>query len=488
MGEVFKLDQIIYGFNWLLVLAIIFIHDTTDIIKWFVCGTLGGLSIYRIGRVIWHYKHPNKIRKKPYIPYILEGIIVVALLCCIICQTEKYSPAPVRRLVFSLLLSFSFSVINAFIPWKRLKYACMNILVFLCALIICQVIHYAYIDLDNVRICVDNFFISLLPRSNGAFTGDIQWLSLGLPLFASCLIIINWFKDRPCQTWNPYTVQEIGLCDHVVYFAVMLISSLFYCGVNNMKRMPIVPLIGILLLNIYAMYLKNTQNLDSLVMRKVIQKTEVKALIDTIVFLKEKKSQTIEWNGNIKKQMNAFSHSIKMISRTILTSDVSIDDMATNYKQVVQSIYELVPEDKMIYSTVGFVFGLSSASLGLIGADDKNKGKIISAFQTINNRASKGSLINDPLYKMLRTGLWAGFAKAKKDDIVNGAFGNINKYRSKPKCEYQRQSEDYIKFIEPEDEQFFEWLDKWIKETDTSTEATKTVDWEWVNEVWQEIK
>ena len=485
LDEVFNFDQIIYGFGWILIFAFIFIHNSSSTIKMVFVGAFLIALIYRILRVVWHYRNPDKTIKKLYVLYLVEGLLVLGLFVFTLFQEESYYPAPARRLAFNLLISYLFVVCNVFILWRRLKYICMNLIVFISGLIVSQIIHYAYIDLVHVRMNVDGFFRSIMPRSDGLFMGEIQWLSIGLPLFASCLIVINWFKDRPCQAWNPYTVQEIGLCDHVVYFAVMLISSLLYCGINKMSRTPVIPLIALLLLNIYAMYLKNTQNLDGLVMRKVIKKTDVKSLIDTMVSAKD--NDAVKWEGDLKEQFFTFSHSIKSISRTILSSDVSTDAMVTNYMKVLKSIYELVPDNEIIYRTIGFIFGLSSASLGLM-EENKNT-KVINVIQSINIKTSQKGLINDHLYKMLRVGMYAGYKKA----IPENATIDIVFEGSKQQCEeskdtYRKEETDYIKFIIP-DGQFYGWLlDEWIKPDKKSIITDKKADWEWVDDVWQEIK
>lgn len=522
LGEVFHRLDFVYLFSWIMLFFSIYTMETTDTAKCVAWHMLGLAIAIRIVQVVELSTKRHRIHR--VLPFVeLLPIVTMLILAFIpgVLQIDKpiVNPAeilaPVRRAIANLLISYCIVLFDKIDTRRiRYKYLAVNVLVFIWGMLSTQLCHLIYSVPGFVNDYTEEAFKHILPLSEGKINGSINWISIGASLFGACVVIVNWFKESPCKQWNPYTVQEIGLSDHVVYFAVAFFSSLLYCSINGMNRASVFPIVGLLGFDVYALYLKNGQDLDKHVMRKVVQKMNMRSLVNALI--KEdkecQKDKSHCFDRKTKKLLLSFSCSVKEIVGTILQSDSSPDMKIENYTNLVKYIYSIIPENNNVYSTIGFVFGISSVP-PWFEIDKKNKKenkeakeeekpeeKIEEFIRSINDnilndKKSDKKTLRHPYYRLLISGIHAGLVKAiflennDEDKWFKATLFLRNNAGIPEELHDPQQGIRCEKTIAPPEE-FHTWLVyRWlsIKKPYKCKDKESNDYWKWVDELWAKL-
>ena len=353
---VFSRIQVFFGISWILLIGASYLSNANYTIKAILWISFCFLLIYRfLCAIALTNRHTEAYKTLIRIEHVFILISLIGLI--ILGWFISYSSESVMGAVIILAVSYGVYCCS-FSESRRIKFGLTNILLFMFGFFSSRLGHLLFRNVNLVQTVTNTVFKYILPITD---KGNTTWLSWGMPLFAGCLIIINWHKERPCPNWNPYTVQEIGLSDHVIRYAIIFISSLFYCCISNMKRAPILPIMGLLLVDVYALYLKNGQDLYKIVCRKVLIAQKVETLIYCIITEDRKAKHGCDFDAEVLNRIENFSHFITKVTSTILSTNNKANIIKEDYLCFLNSIYAKIPVNNNVYNTFGFLIGLSSS-------------------------------------------------------------------------------------------------------------------------------
>lgn len=277
--------------------------------------------------------------------------------------------------------------------------------------------HQCYLDMEWIRELSSGIYGFILPYGRNGITGNNNWITVGITFYLGSLFIINWSKDVPCKTWNPFTAQELKMTSAVVAFGSILFSALLYSYANEMKTVSFIIVLLLLATDIYTMLLCNSQNIHKLVCRKIIQILEVHNIRCSMTGTEQTEGVPfISTGSTISSRIISFSQSIAAIAKVIIVSNESISFKMNRTMDLINGIAKCIPnEEQPAIQTIGFVFGFSFFPRSL----SKKSEKISSLYNELDNQLNNPTETTPEnqksLYAAIRYGLIFGLKHLSKN-------------------------------------------------------------------------
>lgn len=476
VGKYYGLQETLQIVSGIIFFLLTLRYNAHPYMKFIAIASIGFSVAYRIYS-IWanRKRRDTRILKQAGFRPVISAVVTLAIICVLDGNGSfRYTGAVGGAFLWLLsLVVLLFDVPSGRKNWKwqflRLS------LVLIWGYVLMIVIHQFFADSLQLQRFINSVVGFIYPRGETGIIGYSGWISSGFTFFLGCMAIINWSKGIPCKVWNPYSAQELHMTKNVLGFATAILGGLIYVYGSGLHRASFFLAIGLFMIDLYTLFLCNSQSIHGIVRRKIIQMIDPLQIANHICVQpgigigEHEKDSTNSNLGNRGSDLIArYGKEIMKIGKTVLASKQSksqkADELISLAKDMLGCI-EYVPDpDKNIKHTMGFVFGYCCCP------------------QRVKNRAAVVELEAELLARAADDEDHTGFFEMMRRGIMSASLNDMKSNNKSVNEEKKRSYEENVTHESQSINYFFQWLLS-QEESKSTSYMGKTVFWNWAKEL-----
>lgn len=355
-------------------------------------GTYIFIGLYFLFDLIWRgavYYQNTFDRNRRQIKTVSLWMVIVSFTLYFFSrlsdQSVIFHPSVLSSSCFTIFLSNLVTEVHVIRSRHgRISYGLRVGLLFFWGYLACRVLHSCYLKITDFQELSWQIQVYLFPKVVNSKISETNWLSIGTTFFVGCLIILSWSKERPCKAWNPFSAQELGMENGLLDTAIVCISAMLYSVYSGLAGLSFYIMVLLLITDMYTLFLCNSQHIDSLVRRKIIQNMDALSVADRIANSPE--TGIGEWHGtkgnsvdyeSVKRELIAYSQTISSVSKMCLTGNRRISNVARDIVLLATDIcLTIKTQTDNCIATLGFIYGMSCLPESILHVQDTGIEKI----------------------------------------------------------------------------------------------------------------